>query len=70
MWQNSKTQIVTVVMVTVVTLAVVKVVILTIVTVAVLTVVIVTYFIKTTWHLDNQWDVIGAAVHNSCDVFN
>ena len=42
--QNSKTQIVTVVKMTVVTVAVVTVVIVTVITVAVVTVVIVTYF--------------------------
>ena len=46
-WQNSKTQIVTVVIVTVVTVAVVTVAI-----------------IKTTWHIDNRWDVLGASFHN------
>ena len=24
--------------------------------------------VKTTWHLDNQWDVLGAAVRDSSDV--
>ena len=44
-WQNSKTQIMTVVIVTVVTVSVV-------------TVEIVTSFRKTTWHPDNQWNVL------------
>ena len=38
---------------------------MTVVTVAVVTVVIVE---KTTWHLDNRWDVLGAAFRDSRDV--
>ena len=52
-WQNSKTQIVTVVIVTLVTEAVV--------TLAVVTLVL-------TWHLESQWDVLGAAFRKSCNV--
>ena len=40
-----------------------------VVTVEVVTVVIVTSFSKKTWHLDNRWDVLGAAFCDSCDVF-
>ena len=40
---------------------IVTVVIVTVVTLAVVTVVIVTSFRKTTWHLNKQWVVSGAA---------
>ena len=53
LWQNSKTQIVTVVIMTLVTEAVV--------TLAKVTLVL-------TWHLESRWDVLGAAVRKSCNV--
>ena len=49
----------TVVIVTVVTVEIVTVVTVVIVTVAVVTAVIVSSFSKTTWHLDNRWNVSG-----------
>ena len=37
--------------------------------IVVVTVVIVTSFRKTTWHLNNQWDIIGAAFCDYCVVY-
>ena len=37
-------------------------------TVAVVTLVIMTYFSKTTWHIENRWDVLRAAFCKSCEL--
>ena len=29
----------------------------------------VTFLVKTTWQLDNRWDILRAAFCDSCDVF-
>ena len=76
LWQNSKTQIMTKLKKTQIVTKLKnklwqnsKTKIVTLVIVTLVTVVIVTYLVKTTWLLDNRWNVLGAAFRNSREVF-